>query len=83
MAYAWEVSSNVQSSFHGVKLVTLSNAVQHHLVTIMGLDNQEFAISLRRIEIACAFVDILRNTPFEYVQAGGEPFVMINFQLYE
>ncbi|RSL57234.1 hypothetical protein CEP53_006533 [Fusarium sp. AF-6] len=71
----WIQRANLLVTFHCLRLVLLREASAQGFSAILGVTNDPDMLALRNTEISHELITIVTSTPFEALQANGEPLV--------
>ncbi|RSL82987.1 hypothetical protein CEP52_016834 [Fusarium oligoseptatum] len=72
----WIQRANLLVTFHCLRLVLLREASAQGFSAILGVTNDPDMLALRNTEISHELIAIVTCTPFEALQANGEPLGM-------
>ncbi|KAH6897468.1 hypothetical protein B0T10DRAFT_584204 [Thelonectria olida] len=71
----WHQRANIVLTYHCLRLILLRRAMEKGFCSLLGLTDNPDMLALRKIEIARDLAAAATNTPFEALQANGEPLV--------
>lgn len=71
----WLQRTHLVVTFHCMRMVILHQCIEHGLTSVIGLDRNAVALSVREAETGRDFVRTLESFQFQYLQAIGEPCV--------
>jgi hypothetical protein len=71
----WVQRCTVVVTFHCLRLIILQQCIDSRLWDVVGLYDEPFALSVKKVEIIQDFLQTLDGIPFIYLQVKGEPTV--------
>ncbi|SCO92635.1 uncharacterized protein FRV6_16763 [Fusarium oxysporum] len=74
----WVQRINLMTTFHCLRLTVLQKCIEHNVLVIMGLENIELSLAIKKIEIVHDFLQELQMAPFECFKVLGEATVSDN-----
>ncbi|KAI8654438.1 Zn(2)-C6 fungal-type domain-containing protein [Fusarium keratoplasticum] len=70
----WIQRANITLSYHYLRMAILNRFLSANLLGVLGLNDGQTAIDLRKIEIAHELLILIASVPLDALKANGEPF---------